>query len=40
MSEELTLEDLENGLKAMMDNEEISKRKNKSSFDIISHLYN
>jgi len=40
VKKKLTIEDLENGLKAMMDNEEISKRKNKSSFDIISHLYN
>jgi len=40
IKKKLTIEDLENGLKAMMDNEEISKRKNKSSFDIISHLYN
>ena len=40
VKKKLTIDDLENGLKAMMDNEEISKRKNKSSFDIISHLYN
>ena len=40
VKKKLTIEDLENGLKSMMDNEEISKRKNKSSFDIISHLYN
>ncbi len=40
VKKKLTLEDLENGLKAMMDNEEILKRKNKSNFDIISHLYN
>ena len=40
VKKKLTIEDLEGGLKAMMENEEISKRKNKSSFDIISHLYN
>lgn len=40
IKKKLTLEDLETGLKAMMDNEEISKRKNKSDFNIISHLYN
>jgi SpoVK/Ycf46/Vps4 family AAA+-type ATPase len=40
IKKKLTIDDLETGLKAMMDNEEISKRKNKSSFDIISHLYN
>jgi len=40
VKKKLTIDDLENGLKAMMDNEEISKRKNKSDFNIISHLYN
>ena len=40
VKKKLTIEDLEGGLKAMMDNEEISKRKNKSDFNILSHLYN
>ena len=40
VKKKLTIDDLENGLKAMMDNEEISKRKNKSDFNILSHLYN
>ncbi len=35
----LVLEDLEGGLKAMMENEEIAKRKNSSDFDIIGHMY-
>jgi hypothetical protein len=40
VKKKLTIEDLEGGLKAMMENEEISKRKNKSDFNILSHLYN
>ena len=36
----LTIDDLENGLKLMMENEDIAKRKNQSDFNIISHLYN
>ena len=40
VKKKLILEDLESGLKAMMDNDEISKRKNKSDFNIISHMYN
>lgn len=36
----LTLDDLEGGLKSMMENEEIAKRKNKDNTDIISHMYN
>lgn len=35
----LSLEDLKAGLKAMMENEEIAKRKN-VEFDFVSHLYN
>ena len=40
VKKKLTLEDLEGGLKAMMENEEIAKRKHDSGFDLISHLYN
>jgi len=40
VKKKLTLEDLEGGLKAMMENEEIAKRKHGSGFDLISHLYN
>ena len=36
----LTIEDLKAGLKSMMDNEDIAKRKDGNSFDIVSHLYN
>lgn len=36
----LSLEDLNSGLKSMMENEEVAKRKDGSAFDIISHLYN
>ena len=35
----LTLDDLEGGLKAMMENEEVAKRKTGGDFDIIKHLY-
>jgi hypothetical protein len=35
----LVLEDLEGGLKAMMENEEVAKRKNGGDFDIIGHMY-
>lgn len=35
----LVLEDLEGGLKAMMENEEIAKRKAGGDFDIIGHMY-
>jgi len=35
----LVLEDLEGGLKSMMENEEIAKRKNGGDFDIIGHMY-
>jgi SpoVK/Ycf46/Vps4 family AAA+-type ATPase len=35
----LVLEDLEGGLKSMMDNEEIAKRKTGGDFDIIGHMY-
>jgi hypothetical protein len=35
----LVLEDLEGGLKAMMENEEVAKRKTSSNFDIIGHMY-
>jgi len=40
VKKKLTLEDLEGGLKAMMENEEVAKRKHDSGFDLISHLYN
>jgi len=36
VKKKLTLEDLEGGLKAMMENEEIAKRKHDSGFDLIS----
>jgi len=36
----LTIDDLNSGLKAMMENEEIAKRKNGNGFDFVSHLYN
>jgi len=36
----LTIDDLKGGLKAMMENEEIAKRKDGNSFDFVSHLYN
>ena len=41
VKKKLTLEDLEGGLKAMMENEEVANRKDKiSSKDMIAHLYN
>jgi len=36
----LTIDDMEAGLKTMMDNEEIASRKTGKGFDLISHLYN
>lgn len=35
----LTIEDLEEGLKGMMENEEVAKRKDGKGFDLVSHLY-
>ena len=41
VKKKLTLEDLEGGLKSMLENEEVAKRKDKiSSQDLIAHLYN
>jgi len=36
----ITIDDLNAGLKTMMENEEVANRKNKNEIDLISHLYN